>query len=163
MSPRAVPSRDHLPWSGPREEKNPAGAVRRSQLVGKQTTISNRNTLAPASFLAESSPRFPHFRRAEPVSRFQRLDGYLCSLCCADQIGPGGLRLPTSVRTATLLQLARKPFSFKNFLLGVQGRGLDKEAFTRYMALYRATSRCDSSAEIANGSVPGLLMIGREG
>jgi len=125
VSPRPVPSRNQLPWSGPGEERNPAGAVRRTQLVGKQTTISNRNTLAPASFLAESSPRFPDFRHAEPVSRFQRLDGYLCNLCCADQIGPGGLQLPTSSKTATSLQLARKPFSFKNFLLGVQGRGLD--------------------------------------
>src|SRR5260221_9178291 len=125
--------------------------------------MSNRNTSAPTSFLAESSPRFSRFHRAEPLSRLQRLDGYLCSLRCADQIGPGGLRLLTSSKTATLLQLARKPFSFKNFLLCVQGRGLDKEAFTRYMALHRATSRCDSSAEIANGSVPGLLMIGREG
>ena len=163
MSLRAVPRRANLSWSTSRDGGTPAGEVRRTGVVGKQTTISNRNTLAPTSFLAESSPRFLHFHRAEPVSRFQRVDGYLCNLCCAHQIGPGGLQLPTSSKTATLLQLARKPFSFKNFLLGVQGKGLDKEALTRYMALHRATSRCDSSAEIANGSVPGLLMIGREG
>ena len=162
MSPRVVPSRDHLAGSDSRDEESPAGVVRRIGVVGKQTTISNRNTLAPTSFLAESSPRFPPFRRAEPVSRFQRLDGHLCSLCCADQTGPG-LRLLTSSGTATLPQLARKPFSFKNYLLGVRGRGLDKDAFTRYMGPHRATSRCDSSAEIANASVPGLLMIGREG
>jgi len=163
VSPRPVPSRNQLPWSGPGEERNPAGAVRRTQLVGKQTTISNRNTLAPTSFLAESSPRFLHVHRAEPVSRLQRLDGCLCSLRCTDQIEPGGLRLLTSSKNAALLQSSRNLLSFKDFLLDVQGRGLDKRGFRRYIALHRATSRCDSSAEIANGSVPGLLMIGREG
>ena len=162
MSLRAVPRRANLSWSTSRDGGTPAGEIRRIGVVGKQTTISNRKTLAPTSFLAESSPRFLHFHRAEPVSRLERLDSHLCSLCCADQTG-AGLRLLTSSGTATLPQLARKPFSFKNFLLGVQGRGLDKEAFTRYMALHRATSRCDSSAAIANGPVPGLLMMGREG
>ena len=163
MSPRAVSGRANLSWSTSRDGGTPTGEVRRTGVVGKQTTISNRNTLAPTSFLAESSPRFLHVHRAEPVSRLQRLDGCLCSLRCTDQIEPGGLRLLTSSKNAALLQSSRNLLSFKDFLLDVQGRGLDKRGFRRYIALHRATSRCDSSAEIANGSVPGLLMIGREG
>jgi hypothetical protein len=73
------------------------------------------------------------------------------------------VRLLKNSRDVTVELFGRNLFGFKDFLLGFQGRGLDKLAFTGYTALHRATSRCDSSAEIANGSVPGLLMIGREG
>ncbi len=40
MSPRAVPSRDHLSWSGPRKSENSVGVARRLGLVGKQTRNS---------------------------------------------------------------------------------------------------------------------------
>jgi hypothetical protein len=163
VSPGVLPSRGHISPRTPGECENPAGAVRRIRVVGKQTIFSNRNTLAPTSFLAESSPRFVYFRCADPVSRLPRQVAYMEGWRCPGQPRFGAVRLLKNSRLPTVERFGRKLFGFKAFSLSFQGRGLDKPAFTGYTALRRATSRCDSSAQIANGSVPGLLMIGREG
>ena len=163
MNPGALPNRGHISPRAPRGCENPAGAVRRIRVVGKQTTFSNRNTLAPTSFLAESSPRFVYFGCADHLSRLPRQVSYMEGWRCPGQPRFGVVRLLKNSRHPTVQRFCRKLFGFQAFSLGFQGRGLDKLTFTGYTALHRATSRCDSSTEIANGSVPGLLMIGREG
>jgi hypothetical protein len=163
VSPHAVRRRDHISWRTPRECENPAGALRLIGLVWKPTIISNRNSLVATSFLTGLSYHFVLLHSGSPMPRAARQPARLVLWGWANQARSALLRLLASSRTTALLQSSRKLLSFKDFLLNVQGRGLDKRAFRRYMALHRATSRCDSSAEISKGSVPGLLMMGREG
>lgn len=161
MSPGALPDRGHI--SPTIRCENPAGAVRHIGVVGKQTTFSNRNALALTSFLAESSPCFVYFRCADHLSLLPRQVSYLEGWRRPGQLRFGVVRLVKNRGDVTAERFGRKLFGFQDFSLGFQDRGLDKLSFTGYTALHWATSRCDSSAEIANGSVPGLLTIGRKG
>jgi len=163
VSPGTLPRRAHISPRTPRGCENPGAALRLIVLVWKPTIISNRNSLVATSFLTGLSSHFVLLHSGSPMPRGARQAAWLVLWGWANQARSALLRLLASSKAPALLQSSRKLLSFKDFLLNVQGRGLDKRAFRRYMALHRATSRCDSSAEIANGSVPGLLMIGREG
>ncbi len=156
MSPRAGPRRTHLSWSTPREGEYPAGAVRRIWLVGKQSTISNWNTLTPTSFLSESSPRFLHFYCADHVSRLPRQAPYLDGLRCPGQDRSDVVRLLTSSSKTTAGRFARKVFSFHDLPSGVRTRGLTSGSPERYIAVRRDRSRRGGLTESPNGPVVGL-------
>ncbi len=156
MSLRAVPSRDHLSWSGPREGKNPTGALRQIGLVWKPTTISNWEILPTTSFLAEWWPRFVLFYGASPAPCLPRQAGCLTRLRDADLTGSVVLRLPKSSRQTTTGRFACKVFSLHELPSGVRRRGLTSGDPERYTAIHRGRSRRGGLSKSPNGPVAGL-------
>ncbi len=140
--------------STPREGENPARALRLIGLVWKPTMNSNRNSLVAASLLAGLSSPLVLLHSGSPLPCATRQPAWLVLWGWANQAGSALLRLLTSSKTTALLLISGKLLSFKDFLLDVEGRGLDNGAFKRYMALHRATSRCESSAKMVNGFRP---------
>ncbi len=149
MSPLTVPNRGHLSWSDPREGKDPAGAVRRIGLVGKQTIITNRNILAPTSFLAEWSPRFVLFYRATPVPCLPRQGGCLARLRSADLTRLVMLRLLSSNKYTAGGRFGRKLFGLHELPSGIRRRGLTRRGPERYITIGGLTKS-------PNGPVAGL-------
>jgi len=149
VSPLTVPNRGHLSWSDPREGKNPAGAVRPIGLVGKQTTNSNRDTLAPTSFLAEWSPRFVLFYRATPAPCLPRQGGSLARLRSADLTTSAMLGLLSSNKYAAAGRFSRNLFGLHELPSGIRRRGLTRGGPERYITIGSLTKR-------PNGPVAGL-------
>ncbi len=156
MSPRPVPRRVQISWSTLREGENSAGAVRRIGLVGKQTTISNRNTLAPTSFLAESSPRFVLFHHAGSLHWLLLQTAYLGSLSCPGRTRSAFLQLLMNGCNTVTSGSPRKLFSFNDFARGVRTKVLTRGGPERYTAIHRGRSRRAGLAESPNGHVGGL-------
>ncbi len=156
MSPRAVPSRDHLCWLGHREGKNPAGALRQIGLVWKPTTILNLHILAATSFLAEWSPRFVLFNRASPAPCLPRQAGCLSRLRYADLTRSAALRLPKGSSQTTTDRFACKLFSLHELPSVVRRRGLTGGSPERYIAVCRGRSRRSGLSKSPNGPVAGL-------
>ena len=156
MSPRAVPSQDHLCWLGHREGKNPAGALRQIGLVWKPTTISNWTILAATSFPAEWWARFVLFYRASPAPCLPRQAGCLSRLCYADLTRSAALRLPKSRRWPTTGRFACKLFSMPELPSGVRIRDLTRGNPERYTAIHRGRSRRRGLSKSPNGPVAGL-------
>jgi hypothetical protein len=156
MSPRAVPSRDHVCWSGHREGKNPAGALRQIGMVWKPTTISNWDILAATSFLAEWSSRFVLFYRASPAPCLPRQAGCLSCLCYADLTRSAALRLLKINSQTTTSRFARKLFSMHELLSSVRKRDLTRGDPERYTAIHRGRSRRLGLSKSPNGPVEGL-------
>ena len=157
MSPRALTRRDRLSWPTPREGENPAGAIRRIWLVGKRTTISNRNTLAATSFLAEWSSSLVLFHRAGSVPCPAQQAVSLGGSSCAGQIRSAMPHLRRSSYNPTAGRFTHNLLSFNDFSLGVRSTALTKGCFERNIAPHRGRSRCVASAEMASGCVPGPL------
>jgi len=151
VSPRGLPKRVHICWPPPREREGPEGAIRRIWLVGKQTAISNPNTLAPTSFLAEWSLHFVLFYRASPESCLPRRAGCLACLRYTDLTWSAELRLLRSIGNTTQGCFARKPFSLHELPSGIPTRGLTGLALERYIALDRGRSKCGGLTESYNG------------
>src|SRR6266481_7243076 len=153
MSPRGLPRRTLLSRPAPREGENPVGAIRRIWLVGKQTTISNRNTLAATSFLAEWSPRFVLFYSASPAPCLAREAGCLGRSRYAGQTRSAVQRLLTSTSNAIPLRFLHKPFSLHDLPSVVRRRGLTARSQKRYTAILRGRSRRGGLTESPNGPV----------
>ncbi len=156
MSPRTVPSRDHLSWAGLREGKNPARALRQIGLVGKQATTSSWNILAATSFLAEWSPRFVLFYGTSAAPCLPRQAGCLARLRYADPTRSAVRRLLRSSSNTTLARFAHKPFSLHELPSGVRTRGLTGGSPERYIAVRRGRSRRGGLNKSPNGPVGGL-------
>jgi len=156
VSPRTVPGRDHLSWSGTIEGKNPAGALRQIGLVGKQTNISNRTTSAAPLFLAEWSPRFVLFHRVSSAPRPARQRVYLVLWGYSNRARPAWLRLLRSINNTKASGFAHKLFSLHELPSGFQTRGLTRGCPRRYTAIARGRSRHGGLIESPNGPVGGL-------
>ncbi len=156
MSPRVLTRRGRLSWPTPREGENPAGAIRRIWLVGKQTTISNRNSLAATSFLAEWSPRLVLFCGVSPAPCLPRQAGCLARLRYADPTRSAVLRLLRSTDDTTSVRFARNPFSLHELPSGVRRRGLTCGSPERYITVRRGRSRRSGLTKSPNGPVEGL-------
>jgi hypothetical protein len=156
VSPRAVRRRDHISWRIPRECENPAGAVRCIRVVGKQTTISNRNTLAPTLLLSEWSPGFVLFYGGSPKPCLPRQVGCQGRLRYADLARSAMLRLLRSSGNTTPARFAHKPFSLHELPSGIRTRGLTGRTSERYIAVDRGGSRRGGLTESRNGPVAGL-------
>ena len=146
VSPRPVPRRTHLTWSSPREYENPEGTNRRIWLVGKQTTISNRNTLALISFLAESSPGFVPFHPAGSLP---------CLPAKAESLS--GLRSASQTRSS-LGRFANKPFCFYDLPVVVRSKVLTFAVSERCKVIDTGRSRRSGLRKSPNGPIAGLFL-----
>ncbi len=157
MSPRAVPRRAHVCGLLPRKGEAHAEANRHIWMVGKQSTIGNRDTSRSISFLAELSSSFGIFHRLSLLAGPPQQDVHLGRLPCAGQIRSAELPLLRSNCKTVVVRPARNPFSCNEFLLGVCGTALTKGSSERNMPPHRGRSRCVASAEMAAGWVPAPL------
>jgi len=149
VSPRSMPRRTHLSWPTPREGENPARVVRRIRLVRKPTTITNRSSLAPTSFLEESTPLFVLFYRASSGPCLSRQAGRLVRLRYADLTRSAMLRLLTSSENTTAGRFGSKLFGLHELPIGVYARGLTRGGPERYITIGGLTKS-------PNGPVAGL-------
>jgi len=157
VSPRAVSRRAHLPWLAPRECKPHAGADRCIWLVGKQSTISNRNTSRSISIFAELSSCFGLSHRFGSLPGPPQQDARLGRLLCAGQIRSGEWALLKSNCNTAAVRSIHKPFSCNEFSRSICDMALTKEFSGRNITPHIARSRCAASAELPTGWVPAPL------
>ena len=157
MSARVLPRGVHPCQPTPRECEPPAGANRYIWLVGKQSTISNRNTSGSISILAELSSCFGVFHPLVSLPGPRRQDVQLDRLPCAGQIRSGELRLLKSNCNIAAVRSIRNPFSCNDFSRSVRDTALTKGSSERNMTSHIARSRCAASAELPTGWVPAPL------
>ena len=157
MSPRAVSRRAHLLWLAPKECEPPAGADRCIWLVGKQSTISNRNTSRSISIFAELSSCFGLSHRFGSLPGPPQQDAHLGRLLCAGQIRSVELcPLKSNCNTAPVRSI-RNPFSCNDFSRSVRDTALTKRSSEQNITPYIARSRCAASAELPTAWVPAPL------
>jgi len=126
VSPRAVPRRAQFFWLAPREYEPPTAANRRNWLVGKQSTISNRNTSGPVSIFAELSSCLCVFYHLDSLSRTPQQDVHLDRLLCARQIRSVELPLlRSSCDTGTVGSIS-KPFSGNDLSRSIRSTSLTR-------------------------------------
>jgi hypothetical protein len=156
VSPRAVPRRTHLSWPNLRECENPAGAGRQIWLVGKQSTISNRNTSGSLSIFAALSSCLCVFYHLDSLPSTPQQDVHLDRLLCARQIRSAELRpLRTSCDTGTVRSIS-KPFRGNNLSRGIRNRSLTRRCSERRIIAHSGTSKRCSLCKSPNGPVAGL-------
>ena len=157
MSARALPRRAHFFWVAPREYEPPAAANRRNWLVGKQSTISNRNTSGSVSIFAELSSCLCVFYHLDSLPSTPQQDVHLDRLLCARQIRSVELRLLKSNCNTEAVRSTHNPLSCNDFSIGAWNTALTKGSSARNMSPHKARSRCVASAEMAAGWVPAPL------
>lgn len=150
MTRRAVPTGAHLSPPAPKECENPARAIRRIALVGKQTTLSYRSILAATSFLAEWSPQFGVLDCSSPAPGLARQAGCANRSRYIDSTRSAVLRLPRSVDNSATPRFARNPFCCYELTSGFRTRGLTKGSSERYTAVLRGRSRRASLIQSPN-------------
>lgn len=156
MSTRTAPRRAHLSVSTPREGENLVEVLSQVGLVGKQTTISIRNTLEAPSFLAEWLPRFVLFHPAGLLPCPPRQAVHLALLRSPGQTGSAVLRLPKSSRQTATDKFAHKLFGLHELPSGVRRRGLTRGGPERYTAIHRGRSRRGGLSKSPNGPIARL-------
>jgi len=154
VSPRAVPRRERLSWSGPGESENSAGAVRRIGLVGKQTTNSDRNILAATSFPTEWSACFILLHHVGSLPWPPLKAAPMGDLRCARQTRSGIVRLLRTNSNRTTDRLARKLFGFHHLPIVLGFRGIDNCWLSGYMGIHRGRPERGGLATNSSNSVP---------
>jgi hypothetical protein len=119
VSARAVSRRAHLSSLALRECEPLAGADRCIWLVGKQSTISNRNTSGSISIPAELSSCLYFSYRLDSLPRTPQLDIQLDRLLCPQQIGSAALCFR---EVAARLQRADLPITCLVVMICLHGR-----------------------------------------
>src|SRR6266478_5084121 len=157
VSPRAVPRRVRVPWLAPRESEARAGAIGRICVVGKPSTISNRNTSGSISILAELSSCLGALHPACCLPTPPQQGAHLGRLLCAGQIRSAELLLLKSNCNTAAVRSIHKPFGCNDFSRSVCDTALTKGFSGRNITLHIARSRCAASAELPTGWVPAPL------
>jgi len=156
MRPRVLPRRVYLSWLAPGRYELPAGANRCISLVGKQSTLSNRNTSGSISIVAELSSCLCVFYHLDLLPTTPQLDVRLDRLLCARQIRSAELRLlRTSCDTGTVRSIS-KPFRSNNLSRGIRSRYLTRRCSERRIIAHSGTSKRSSLCKSPNGPVAGL-------
>jgi len=156
VSPRAVPRRDHLSRQSPRGGVAGAGSCRHMWLVGKPSTMSNRNRSWSISFLAELSSCLGDFHSLGSFPSAPQQDVHLGRLLCARQIRSVELRLlRSSCDTATVRSIS-KPFSGNDLSRGISSTSLTRRCLEQKIAARSGTSKRSSLCKSPNGPVEGL-------
>jgi hypothetical protein len=156
MSARAVSRQPHLSWPTPRECEPPAGADRYIWLVGKQSTISNRNTSQLTSLLGERWSYVSVFHRVCSLGRPQRLDLHLGSPLGAGQIGT---RVLWFREVGARLQKSALPITCLVVMICLHGQrslSLTGGSSRRKISPPRGRSKRTALSKSPNGPVAGL-------
>jgi hypothetical protein len=156
VSPPAVSRRAHLPWLGPRECKPLAGADRCIWLVGKQSTISDRNTSQSISIPAKWSSSLGRLHRVGCFPNSPERDTDLARLLCSGQIRSTVLRLVRSNCDSATVRLISKPFSCYDLSRGVRSKSLTRRCSEQKIAAHSGTSKRSLLCKSPNGPVEGL-------
>ena len=154
MSPRAVPSRAHISWRTPRECGNPAGAVRRIRVVGKQTRNSNPNILAATSFPGEWSACFVFLHHVGSLPWPPLKVASMSELRFARQTRSGVVRLLRANSNTTIGRCACKLFGFHHLPSVFRFRGIDNCWLWGYMGIHRGRPERGGLATNSSNSVP---------
>lgn len=157
MNSREAYRRDYRSGSSSRKRENPAGAPRQVGLVGKQTTMSNRNSLMATSFPAEWFARFDSFHR--PSCPLSLLPGYrrFVYLCGPGWIKPTLLKLRNCSACSALGRPAVKLLGLHDLASNIRRTPLTKANSPGYGGVQKGGSGCNDSSAKASGSVPGTL------
>ena len=156
MRPRVLPRRVYLSWLAPGRYELPAGANRYISLVGKQSTMSNRNRSWSISFLAELSSCLGdfHFLGSFPSAPQQGV--HLGRLLCARQSRSVELRLLRSSCDTATVRAISKPFRGNDLTRSIRSTSLTKSWSERKIAAQSGTSKHSSLCKSPNGPVEGL-------
>jgi len=157
LSARVMPRGVHPSQPTPRECEPPARANRCIRLVGKQSTISNRNRSRSLSIVAELSSCFGLSHRFGSLPGPPQQDARLGRLLCAGQIRSGEWALLKSNCNTAAVRSIHKPFSCNEFSRSICDMALTKEFSGRNITPHIARSRCAASAELPTGWVPAPL------
>jgi len=156
MRPRVLPRRVYRSWLAPGRYELPAGANRCISLVGKQSTLSNRNTSGSISFLAELSSCLGDFHSLGSFPSAPQQGVHLCRLLCARQIRSVEFRLlRSSCDTATVRSIS-KPFSGNDLSRGISSTSLTRRCLEQKIPASSGTSKRSSLCKSPNGPVAGL-------
>jgi len=156
MRPRVLPRRVYLSWLAPGRYELPAGANRCISLVGKQSTLSNRNTSGSISILAELSSCLCVFYHLDLLRSTPQLDVRLDRLLCARQIRSVELRLLRSSCDTATVRSTSKPFSGNELSRGISSTSLTRRCLEQKIAASSGTSKRSSLCKSPNGPVEGL-------
>jgi len=156
VSRRAVPRRARLLCLAPRECEPPAGANRCIEMVGKQSTNSNRRILAATSSPTGWSPGFGLFHDASSWPWLPLQGAYLGGLRSANQTRSGVVCLLRNRRNTTTRQCSSKFFICYDWPIVAGLRGLTAESPKRYIRVGRGRSRRGGLSKSPNGPVEGL-------
>ncbi len=157
MSRRGLPNRAHICRLLQRGGEVPAGAIRRILLVGKQSTISERNTSGSISIPVKWASILGHFHRVGSFPNSPEQDTDLGRSLRAGQIRSAVLRLRRSNCKTLAARFSHNLFGCNDFSSGVCYKTLTKGSSERNMPPHRRRWRCVASAEMSTGCIPAPL------
>ena len=156
MRPRVLPRRVYLSWLAPGRYELPAGANRCISLVGKQSTLSNRNTSGSISIVAELSSCLCVFYHLDLLPTTPQLDVRLDRLLCARQIRSVELSILTSTCYTANVRSSSKPFNGNDLSRSIRSMSLTRSCSERKIVAHSGTSKHSSLCKSPNGPVEGL-------
>jgi len=154
MSPRTVPGERHLPRPTTRECEYPAGADRHIGVVGKPTTISNRNTLAPTPFSTEWFACFVFLQHVGSFPGPPLKATPIGDLRCARQTRSGVVRLLRTNSNTTIGRFSCKLFGFHHLPSAFGLMGIDNCWLWGYTGIHRGRPERGGLATNSSNSVP---------